>query len=261
MWSSSRTQRQWLCHLLAAASPLVVHCAPAEVVAPPRAAGSIAAPEEAPLASPLAEPIAPAGAAPSGKPARSLMEFIGIGRGERVADLGSGAGYSILRMADAVGPSGVVYSRHDPRVLVAPARPGAPAEREGLLPDNIVVMSTPDSAPLATAARDLDLVTVLFAYDGLVASGRDRLAFNRAVFAALAPERFYVIAGHGAPAGTSVEAARAGRVDEGFVRREVEAAGFAFVEAAQLMASNASPGATPSQWLLKFRRPHEPSIL
>ena len=43
---------------------------------------------------------------------------------------------------DDDGPSGVVYSRHDPRVLVAPARPGAPAEREGLLPDNIVVMST-----------------------------------------------------------------------------------------------------------------------
>lgn len=188
------------------------------------------------------------------------MGFIGIGRGERVADLGSGAGYSILRMADAVGPSGVVYSRHDPRVLVAPARRGAPAEREGTLPDNIVVMTTPDSAPLGSMARDLDLVTVLFAYDELVASGRDRLAFNRAVFAALAPERFYVIAGHGAPAGEGAAAARTGRLDEGLVRSEVEAAGFVFVEGAQLLASTATPGATTSQWLLKFRRPHEPSV-
>jgi predicted methyltransferase len=82
------------------------------------------------------------------------------------------------------------------------------------------------------------------------------LAFNRAVFAALAPDRFYVVAGHGSPAGNGAAAARAGRVDEGFVRSEVEAAGFAFVEAAELLASTATPGATTSQWLLKFRRPH-----
>lgn len=242
--------------LLGAAWPLFVHCAPVEVATPPRAADAIAAPEEAPSRpSSAADPSAARPAAREAKPSRSLMEFIGIGRGERVADLGSGTGYSILLMSDAVGPSGVVYARHDPRVLVAPARPGAPTEREGSLPDNIVLMTTPDSAPFSAAARDLDLVTLLFAYEDLVASGRDRLAFNRAVFAALAPGRSYVIAGHGAPAGSTVDAARAGRVDDRLVRREVEAAGFVFVEAAQLLPSTAAPDAAPSQYVLQFRRP------
>jgi predicted methyltransferase len=255
MRSSSRTVgRQRLCGLLGAAWPLFVHCAPVEVVPPPRAADAIAAPEEAPSVRP-----SPAAAAKptahEAEPTRSLMEFIGAGRGERVADLGSGAGYSLSSLSDAVGPSGVVYARHDPRLLVGPARPGAPTEREGTLPDNIVVMTTPLSAPFSAAARDLDRVTLLFAYEDLVASGRDRLAFNRAVFGALAPEGLYVIAGHGAAAGAGVDAARAGRVDEELVRTEVEAAGFFFVEGAQLLPSTAPAGSATSQYVLEFRRP------
>jgi predicted methyltransferase len=86
--------------------------------------------------------------------------------------------------------------------------------------------------------------------------GRDRLAFNRAVFAALAPDRLYVIAEHAAPPGTGAEAAGDGRVEERLVQAEVEAAGFEFVEAATLSSSTAPPGgASRSQYLLKFRRP------
>jgi predicted methyltransferase len=234
-----------------------MHCAPAEVVAPARAADAISAPEEAPFVrpSPAGDARAVGSEHRAPEPTRSLIEFIHVGRGERVADLGSGAGYSLSSLSDAVGPSGVVYSRHDPRLLVAPARPGAPTERVGALPDNIVVMTTPISAPFSAAARDLDRVTLLFGYEELVASGRDRLAFNRAVFGALAPEGVYVVAGHGAAAGAGVDAARAGRVDEGLVRREIEAAGFVFVEAAQLLPSTADRGAATSQYVLEFRRP------
>jgi predicted methyltransferase len=186
---------------------------------------------------------------------------LGIGRGERIADLGAGKGYSLERMAEAVGPTGVVYARHDPRLLVAAAKPGASAQREGTLPANIVVMETSDAAPFSAAASKLDLVTMLFSYHELVARGQDRLAFHRAVFAALAPDRFYVVASHAAPEGTSGEAAGAGRVDERLVRADAEAAGFVFVEAATLLSpSTARDGATagsapPSQYVLKFRRP------
>jgi predicted methyltransferase len=255
--SSRRVGQRRLCGLLGAACALFVHCAPAEVVPPPRAADAISAPEEAPFVrrAPAGDAKAVGAGARAPEPTRSLIEFIRAGRGERVADLGSGAGYSLSSLSEAVGPSGIVYSRHDPRLLVAPARPGAPAERVGTLPDNIVVMATPLSAPFAAAARDLDRVTLLFAYEDLVASGRDRVAFNRAVFGALAPEGVYVVAGHGAPAGAGVDAARAGRVDEGLVRREVEAAGFVFVEAAQLLPSTAARDAATSQYVLEFRRP------
>lgn len=78
---------------------------------------------------------------------------------------------------------------------------------------------TPESAPFNAGARNLDLVTVLFSHHELLDRERDRLAFNRAVFAALAPVCLYV-------------------------------------EAAQLSTSTAaSGGAAQSQYLLKFRRP------
>lgn len=241
--------------LLAGAWPLVAHCSPVAAVAPPRGAvDALAAPEE--RAAPIASEAASSSRQPARQVERSWVEFLGIGRGERVADLGSRSGYSIERMAAAVGPSGVVYARHDPRVLVAAAVPEAAAERVGTLPENVVVMQTPDSAPFSAAARNLDLVALLFSYHDLVARGRDRLAFNRAVFAALAPDRLYVIAEHAAPSGAGMEAARAGRVEERLVRADVEAAGFEFVEAAQLSASTAQPGGVAqSQYLLKFRRP------
>lgn len=235
-----------------AAWPLLTHCAPVARVAPPLGtANALTAPDE------RAVPASPGAASSSGHLARaaterSLLEFLGIGRGERVADLGSGTGYSIERMAAAVGPSGIVYARHDPRVLVAPAVREAAAERAGTLPENIVLMQTPDSAPFSAAARNLDLVTLLFSYHDLVAGGRDRLAFNRAVFAALAPDCLYVIAEHEAPPNVGID----GRLEEGLVRADVEAAGFVFVEAAQFSASTAHPGgAEPSQYVLKFRRP------
>ena len=240
--------------LVGSAALLLAHCAPVEVVAPARDASAAQAPEGAPAAR--SSVAAERGAGEVGHDAaestRDLMEFIGIGRGERIADLGAGAGYSILHMAEAVGPSGVVYTRHDPRPLSAPAKPGATTEHEGTLPENIVVMSTPDSAPFSAAARDLDLVTLLFAYSDLVEHGRDRLAFNRAVFAALAPDRFYIVASHDP---SPQAAGGAGRVGEELVRRDVEAAGFVFVEAAQLLPSNAHAEAASSQYVLKFRKP------
>jgi predicted methyltransferase len=254
-FASATVWRRRGCVLLGGVWPLVAHCTPVEVVAPPRGAeDAISAPEE--LAAPASPAASRDGQLPRAAGERSLVEFLGIGRGERIADLGLGGGYSIERMAAAVGPSGVVYVRQDPRVLVAPAVPGVEAERMGTLPESIVVMQTPDSEPFSAAARNLDLVTLLFSYHDLVARGRDRLAFNRAVFAALAPDRLYVVAEHAAPSSASIEAARTGGVEERLVRTEVEAAGFVFVEAALLSVSTAHPGGTAgSQYLLKFRRP------
>ncbi|HTV18047.1 MAG TPA: hypothetical protein VMG12_05235 [Polyangiaceae bacterium] len=244
-----RTARPWPW----IASVLVLRCAPVEVVAPARDTSATLA-AESPGASPaVAGESSPRGARDSGEPARDLMQFIGIGRGERVADVGVGDGDTIRRMAEAVGPSGVVYTRHDPRRLSAPAKPGASTEHEGILPENVVLMSTPDSAPFSAVARDLDLVTILFSYADLVAQGRDRLVFNRAVFAALAPERFYIIAAHGRSPASS--APGEGQVDEALVRRDVEAAGFVFVEAAWLAPSTEPSDVASTRYVLKFRRP------
>jgi len=172
MWLASRAVWRLSVHgLLGGGGLLLAHCAPVEGGAPPQdAAGEVSAPQSraAPASSVAASRSAPPARAAA---ERSLLEFLGIGRGERVADLGSGAGYSSERLAAAVGRSGVVYARHDPRVLVAPAVREAAAERAGTLPENIVMMQTPDDAPFSAAARGLDLVTLLFAYHDLVARG------------------------------------------------------------------------------------------
>jgi predicted methyltransferase len=78
-----------------------------------------------------------------------LLEFIGIGRGERVADLGdAGSRHSVELMADAVGPAGIVYCRTDPRTLSAlPRDHGQPAKPTAPLAENIVVMQTSSDAP------------------------------------------------------------------------------------------------------------------
>lgn len=39
-----------------------------------------------------------------------VLDSLGIEKGDRVADLGSGSGYFTLRLAEAVGPAGVVYA-------------------------------------------------------------------------------------------------------------------------------------------------------
>ena len=248
-----------VCWWIGAALPIFASCAAVETGARPRGAADVDATEQRAV-SPVAPAASVSSGSPQAEPMRGMLEFFGIGRGERIADLGAGAGYSIERMAHVVGPTGIVYARHDPRVLVASAAAGAPAEHSGTLPENLVVMQTTGGAPFSAAARNLDLVTVLFSYHELVAQGQSRLSFNRAVFDALAPDRFYVIAEHGAPAGAGIESAREGRVDERVVRADVEAAGFIFVEAAQLLPSTAREvrsGEAPaaSQYLLKFRRP------
>jgi predicted methyltransferase len=191
-----------------------------------------------------------------------MLTFIGIGRGDRLADLGAGAGYSIAALAEAVGPSGVVYARHDART---PSDLPDSAERdtEDVLPSNLKLMRTPLHAPFSAEAVRLDEVTFFFGYHELVAEERDRREFNRAVLRALKPGGLYVIAEHAAPEGSGLRAAKElQRIEARVVRADVEAAGFAFVEAADFLSSGASAqterGATPetsSQYLLKFRKP------
>lgn len=220
--------------------------------AAPEAPEETAALPEAREEAGAAPPVADSSRESSGP--RSLIDFIGVGRGERVADLGSGAGYSLERIAEVVGPAGIVYARHDPRTLSA--SPGSAARPQGMLPGNIVVMPTDVAAPLTPDARDLDLVTMLFAYHEVVARFADRTAFNSAVLRALKPGRFYVIAEHSAPEGSGVEAARrSSGIEERIVRADVEGAGFIFVEAAELSSSRASGGQKPRQYLLKFQKP------
>lgn len=188
------------------------------------------------------------------------LELTGVGRGERVADLGPGYSDSLERMAAAVGPAGVVYSRHDPRTLTAlPSDPGRPASRTGSLPANVVLMETPREVPFSAAAKHLNLVTLLFGYHDFEARESDRRRLNEAVFRVLEPGGVYVIAERAAPA-SAPPAERAHAIDERQVRDEVEAAGFRFVQAADLLSNDATRSAGSARlagdrYLLEFEKP------
>jgi predicted methyltransferase len=194
-----------------------------------------------------------------------MLGFIGIRPGIVALDLSAAGGYTTELLARAIGPSGKVYGQSQPprdpsqtpTALPAPegnsnptATPSAPpatpavarrpspvalAERDGKLRSNgvpaaaIVAISRPfaDPLPPELAAEGIDLVTLMFNYHDLGHLGVDRAAMNQAVFRALKPGGLYVIADHSGRLGTGIsESGTLHRIEEAFLRREVEAAGF-----------------------------------
>jgi predicted methyltransferase len=197
------------------------------------------------------------------QPAR-LLEFLGVGRGERVADLGAGAGYTTELLARAVGPSGTVYAQNNKLTLEKYVSESWPERLERDATRNVVRMDREFESPFTPEAQDLDLVTLLFSYHDVIAQNGDRSKLNAAVFQALKPGGKYVVADHQAPPGTGVEAATTlHRIDENIVRQEIAAAGFKFVEAAEFLQDPADDGKEPSfkvgfktsRFILKFEKP------
>jgi predicted methyltransferase len=228
------------------------------------------------------------------KPAQ-MLAFIGVWPGMVVLDLSAGGGYTTELLARAVGPSGRVYGQSAPRdPASAPPTPAAPegaafptapapaatpapagppntplrlaARARNPMAGNIVavVQRFEDPAPAAVAASGLDLVTLMFNYHDLGHMGVDRARMNRAVFAALKPGGIYVIADHSGRPGTGIsESGTLHRIEEAFVRREVEAAGFALVAEGDFMRNPSDPRDrnTPDppqpkdEFVLKFVKP------
>jgi predicted methyltransferase len=113
--------------------------------------------------------------------------------------------------------------------------PEALADRNGKLKSAgvaaapITALARPfeDPVPADLAEGRIDLVTLMFNYHDLGFMGVDRAKMNAAVFRALKPGGLYVIADHAGRPGTGIsESGTLHRVEEAFLRQEVEAAGF-----------------------------------
>ena len=190
------------------------------------------------------------------KPA-DMLAFIGIRPGMTALDISAGGGYTTELLARAIGPGGRVYGQNPPRDLVNPTpRPAVPEGASASVPrisDRSNVTVTPpvrqtladrartpaiaqitpvnrrfdDPVPPEIAPGTLDLATLMFNYHDLSYMGVDRASMNKAVFTALKPGGIYVIADHAGRAGTGIsEAGTLHRMEEAFLRREIEAAGF-----------------------------------
>jgi SAM-dependent methyltransferase len=90
-----------------------------------------------------------------------VVDALGLRAGDRVADLGSGAGYFTFRLARAVGPSGVAYAVDNDRDLLAALI--ARAARLGLA--NVVGVEAGEGG--AALPEPVDLVLVVNAFHHL----------------------------------------------------------------------------------------------
>lgn len=110
----------------------------------------------------------------------------------------------------------------------------------------------------------LDIVTLMFNYHDLGHMGVDRSRMNAAVFQGLKPGGKYVIADHSGRAGTGIsEAGTLHRIEEAFLQKEVEAAGFKLVASGDFLRNPSDPRdkntpepAQPKdEFVLKFIKP------
>ena len=192
-----------------------------------------------------------------------ILAFLALKPGLTALDLSAGGGYTSELLARALGPTGKVYGQSRPRPAspppaptnpegnanpsakpaTAPPPPAAPprpspvalADRDSRMkaanvaaaPIVAVVQPFEDPVPAELADGKLDLVTLMFNYHDLGFLNVDRAAMNKAVFKALKPGGTYVIADHSGRPGTGIsESGTLHRIEEAFLRKEVEAAGF-----------------------------------
>ena len=228
---------------------------------------------------------------------QQMLAFIGVRPAMVALDVSAGGGYTTELLARAIGPEGRVYGQAQPRdpnrappaapeggsatLAPAPAPAAAPpvrtsamalAERNDRLrsanvaaaPITALARRFDDPVPPELARDALDLVTLMFNYHDLGHLGVDRERMNRALFQAMKPGGVYVVADHAGRAGTGIsESGSLHRVEEAFVRREIEAAGFRLVASADFLRNPADPRdrntpepAQPKdEFVLKFVKP------
>lgn len=199
-----------------------------------------------------------------------VLAFIGIRPGMVALDLSAGGGYTTELLARAVGPAGRVYGQSAPSSAPPTGRPGSPQAlalraRNSALANIIpVVRPFEDPVPPEVANSALDLVTLMFNYHDLGHMGVDRARMNKAVFAALKPGGLYVIADHSGRPGTGIsESNTLHRIEEAFLRQEVEAAGFKFAAQGNFLRNPADPrdknipepAQAKDEFVLKFVKP------
>lgn len=193
-----------------------------------------------------------------------MLAFIGIKPGITALDVSAGGGYTTELVARAVGPSGKVVGQS----LVPASGPQTPpppfAERmKNPQLANMTYVRRPFEDPVPPELKGkLDLVTLMFNYHDMGHLKVDRDKLNRSVFEGLKPGGMYVIADHSGRPGTGIsESGTLHRIEEAFLVKEVEAAGFKlaahgdFLRHPQDARDQAEPPYPKDEFVLKFVKP------
>jgi predicted methyltransferase len=165
-----------------------------------------------------------------------LLAFAGVRSAMKVLEVGAGAGYSAELLARSVGPRGVVYAQNSPEAIARFIKTRFDERAAKPVMHNVVKLVRAFDDPVPAEVRNLDLATMLYEYHDTPAAGVDRARMNRRIFEALKPGGHFVVVDHAAKPGADAGVGRTlHRIDEALVRREVEAAGFEFVAAADFL--------------------------
>ncbi len=187
-----------------------------------------------------------------------LLAFAAPKTGQSVLDMGAGGGYSTELMARAVGPTGKVYAQNGAASERFAARAKSPAMA------NVTALTRPFDDPLPAGTEKLDLITFFFAYHDTTFMEVDRAKMNKAMFDALKPGGFLVIADHSARPGEGTSVGKTThRIEESALVGEVTAAGFKLVGSADFLRNPADPrdvsvnrsGIKNDEFVLKFQKP------
>ena len=198
-----------------------------------------------------------------------MLTFIDARPGMRVLDVGAGGGYTaetLARMVASSGANGNVIAHNNPHFMENIIKDRFAQRLKAYAGTNLTLTVQPFESPLPAnvPAGSMDRVTFMFVYHDLGWVGADRARMNRAVFDALKPGGFYIVADHSGRPGTGItESKSLHRVEEALVRREVEAAGFKLVAEGQFLRNPADPRdksvfkpAQPNdEFVLKFQKP------
>ena len=195
--------------------------------------------------------------------AAELLAFTGVRPGMKVLDLATGGGYSTELMARAAGATGVVYGQDSP-TTVAGARTAYDNRAKSPAMKNVIRLMRSFDDPVPADVRDFDVITFFFEYHEMPKAGIDFAKMNRRLFEILKPGGVLVIADHSALAGTGGEVGPTlHRIEEAFVRKHVEAAGFRLIEEGNFLRSPADKRDVPvfknsvpnDEFVLKFQKP------
>ena len=218
--------------------------------------------------SPLADPARPAEevARDAARKPMELIAFSGLKAGDRVIDFIPATGYWSKIFSGVVGPTGAVFATI-PAQAEAHFTPMT-AKIADFATTHANVKVVIDKGSLAPADGPVDMLWTAQNYHDLYNGPMPGVItlVNKAVFAALKPGGVYLIIDHSAPAGSGVSDTNTlHRIDEAAVRKDVEAAGFVFEAASDVLRNPDDPrtenvfkpairGKT-DQFVLKFRKP------
>src|SRR5579885_327839 len=192
-----------------------------------------------------------------------LLAFTGARPGITVLDMGAAAGYSTELLARAVAPGGKVYAQ-DAAEFAERAKAKFEERAKSPAMGNVTRDIRPYDDPVPPGVHDLDLVTFFFWYHDTTYMPVDRAKMDKALFDALKPGGYLVVADHSARPGDGTSVGKTfHRIEESVVKREVEAAGFNLVAEGNFLRHPEDPRDAPvfrpkvpvDEFVLKFQKP------